>query len=57
MITNALVEYPDLSVRRLCAAVGVSRTWWYSHPAADAITERDTSLRDAIEQLVLEFPG
>jgi transposase InsO family protein len=57
MITAAHAAYPELSVRRLCAAVGAGRTWWYTRPSADEITERDTALRDAIERMVLEFPG
>ncbi len=54
MIADARMAYPDLSIRQLCALVGAGRTWWYTHPAADA---RDTALRDAIERIVLEFPG
>jgi putative transposase len=57
MIASAHEAYPDLSIRRLCAAVGAGRTWWHTHPSADAIEERDTALRDAIERIVLEFPG
>jgi transposase InsO family protein len=57
MIASAQEAYPDLSLRRLCAAVGAGRTWWYTHPSADELAERDTSLRDAIERIVLDFPG
>lgn len=57
MIAGAHAAYPDLSLRRLCAAVGVGRTWWCTHPSADANLERDTAVRDAIERIVLEFPG
>jgi len=57
MIAAAHAAYPDLSIRRLCAAVGAGRTWWYTHPAADVVAERDTALRDTIEQIVLAFPG
>jgi len=48
---------PARSIRRLCALTGVGRTWWYTHPSADAVAARDTALRDAIERLVLAFPG
>lgn len=49
--------YPELSTRRLCALLGISRSWWYAQrqppePAAEA-----TALRDAIERIVVEFPG
>ncbi len=57
MIATAHTAYPALSIRQLCAAVGASRTWWYTRPSADAIQERDTALRDTIERIVLEFPG
>ncbi len=57
MIAGAHAAYPDLSLRKLCAAVGAGRTWWYTHPTPEEIAERDTSLCDAIERLVLEFPG
>ncbi len=57
MITAAHTAYPDLSIRQLCAAVGAGRTWWYTRPEADVVAERDTALRDAIERIVLEFPG
>jgi transposase InsO family protein len=57
MIAAAHAAYPDLSIRQLCTAVGGSRTWWYTHPSADESAARDTALRDAIERLVLAFPG
>jgi hypothetical protein len=46
-----------LSVRRLCALLGAGRTWYYTHPTAAELAARDTALRDAVERLVLEFPG
>lgn len=57
MIAVAQTTYPELSIRQLCTAVGAGRTWWYTRPSADAVAERDTALRDAIERIVLEFPG
>jgi putative transposase len=57
MIASAHAAYPEISVRRLCAAVGAGRTWWYAHATPEASAERDTALRDAIERLVLAFPG
>lgn len=48
---------PDLSIRRLCALTGTGRTWYYTHPAPETVAARDIELREAIEQLVLEFPG
>lgn len=58
MIAAAREAYPALSVRRLCALLGVSRAWYYGHQRADlAAAEEAMRLRDAIEQLVLAFPG
>jgi putative transposase len=49
-------EYSRLSVRQLCQMLGISRSWYYAHLAAEAEGE-EIALRDAIEQLVLAFPG
>ncbi len=57
MIATMHEAYPALSIRRLCAAVGLGRTWWYTRPSADELAARDTAVRDAIEQIVLAFPG
>ena len=49
--------FPELSTRRGCALLGLSRSWWYAraHPAeSDAAA---VALRDAIERIVLAFPG
>jgi len=50
-------EFPSLSVRQLCALLGINRAWYYLHAHAAASTEQDVALRDAIECIVLEFPG
>lgn len=57
MIAAMHAAHPELAIRRLCALVGAGRTWYYTHPSADEVAARDTALRDAIERLVLEFPG
>jgi putative transposase len=49
--------FPDLATRRLCALLGIGRSWGYDRarprePAAEAIARRD-----AIERIVLAFPG
>jgi putative transposase len=49
--------YPDLSVRHLCQLLGVNRAWLYVRATQPSQAERDVELRDAIEDLVLEFPG
>lgn len=50
-------EFPSLSIRRLCTLLGVSRSWVYERPHAPTQAQRDVALRDAIERIVLEFPG
>ncbi len=57
MIAALHEEYPARSIRRLCMLVGAGRTWYYTHPSPEAVAARNTALRDAIERLVLEFPG
>ena len=57
MIAAMQQAYPDLSIRRLCELTGAGRTWYYTRPTSEEIAARDTVLRDAIECLVLEFPG
>jgi putative transposase len=57
MIAAMGQAYPELSIRRLCELVGTGRTWYYTRPSANEVAARDTALRDAIERLVLEFPG
>ena len=45
----------SVPVRQLCRMLAVSRSWYY---AARAAREDDeTALRDAVEAIVLEFPG
>lgn len=57
MIAAVQAAYPGCSIRQVCAALGAGRTWWYTRPSTDDIAARDTALRDAIERIVLEFPG
>ncbi|MBA2518625.1 MAG: IS3 family transposase [Chloroflexia bacterium] len=57
MIAQARQDYPALSVRRLCALLGVGYSWYYERQENTTQAERDVALRDAIEQIVLAFPG
>jgi len=58
MIAAAREGHPTRSVRRRCTLRGVNRAWYYA-PQRDALAarEEETRLRDAIERLVLAFPG
>lgn len=57
MIAQAGHDNQELSVRRLCALLGVGRSWYYEQPGMPTRAERDVALRDAIERIVLAFPG
>lgn len=57
MIAELRASHPQLPVRRLCALLGAGRTWYYTRPTAEERAIRDTALRDAIERVVLDFPG
>lgn len=57
MIDDAMTAFPALSVSRLCAMFGISRSGYYARRGGSARQERDVALRDAIERLVLDFPG
>lgn len=50
-------EFPSLSVRQLCDLLHINRAWYYARTKALPQVERDVALRDAIERIVLEFPG
>jgi predicted DNA-binding transcriptional regulator AlpA len=58
MIATAQADYPQLSLRQLCVLLGVSRAWYYARQQEDRAAQAEaTRLRDAIERLVLAFPG
>ena len=46
-----------ISERELCRMFSVSRSWYYERPSLEEKATRDIELRDAIERIVLEFPG
>jgi putative transposase len=41
----------------MCQLLGISRSWLYEKQTPTEPSEEDTSLRDAVERLCLEFPG
>jgi putative transposase len=57
MISQCLNAEPVLPTSRLCEVMEVSRSWYYERPSAQAPTEEDIRLRDAIERIILEQPG
>jgi transposase InsO family protein len=46
-----------ISERELCRMFEVSRSWYHERPSLEEKAARDIELRDAIERIVLEFPG
>lgn len=57
MIRQVLAERPSLRVEQLCDVYGVNRAWYYERLTTPEQTEADVALRDAIERIVLAFPG
>lgn len=51
------VAFPGLSTRRLCALLGISRSWWYDRARPREPDAEAVALRDAVERIVLAFPG
>lgn len=57
MIEQAHRERPEVSIGMLCSLMGVSRSWYYERPSDQEKARKDVALRDAIEHIVLKFPG
>lgn len=57
MIADIRQTYPELSVRQVCQVLGINRAWLSARATQPTQAERDLDLRDAIERVVLEFPG
>ena len=57
VITQAKQEKPQLSIRQLCSSLQVNRRWYYARLAQSEEADSDVELRDAIEQIILEFAG
>ncbi|MGH2461013.1 MAG: IS3 family transposase [Chloroflexota bacterium] len=57
MIAQARQDHPELAISELCRMLGVGRSWLYERPRIPTQAERDLDWRDAIERIVLEFPG
>jgi hypothetical protein len=57
MIERLRELMPTVSVRRLCALLGVNRQWYYEqrHPAMQE--DRDQSLSQALHELRKDFAG
>ena len=57
VISQVKQEKPQLSIRQLCETLEVNRRWYYARLAQGETAGPDVELRDAIEQIILEFAG
>jgi putative transposase len=57
MIPALLAAFPDVSLRQLCPLLGISRSGVYAAQRRSADVTVAVAVRDAIERIVLEFPG
>jgi putative transposase len=59
MIDDAMATFAAVPVTRLCTLFGISRSGYYAYRGRSigGEEEREVLLRDAIERLVLDFPG
>jgi putative transposase len=56
-MAELVVTAPTLSIRRLAAALGLSRSWWYARQQRGSPEVEAIALREAIEDIVLAYPG
>lgn len=57
MIEEIVPDHPEVALSTLCRLFRVSRSWYYQKPSPQQKARGDVELRDAIERIVLEFPG
>jgi putative transposase len=57
VIRQAKQEQPQLSIRQRCSTLHVNRRWYSARLAHGESVDPDVELRDAIEQIILEFAG
>jgi putative transposase len=57
VIARLKEDHSEVSERALCRLFSVSRSWYYRKPSVEQKVGKDLDLRDAIERIVLEFPG
>jgi transposase InsO family protein len=57
MIPALQASFPDVSLRVLCPLLGISRSGVYASRQRPEPEAEAAALRDAVERLVLEFPG
>ena len=57
MITQVHQAMPERAISQLCELLQVSRSWYYEQQTRAEEEEAGVELRDAIERIILDFPG
>jgi putative transposase len=57
VITQVHQQQPESAISGLCQVLEVSRSWYYEKQNRPETSEAEVELRDAIEQIILDFPG
>ena len=57
MMSQVHQQQPERSISQLCETLQVSRSWYYEKQTRPAVEEANVELRDAIERIILDFPG
>jgi len=57
VITQVHQQQPERSISQLCEVLEVSRSWYYEKQSRPETSEAEVELRDAIEQIIVDFPG
>jgi putative transposase len=57
VITQMHQQQPERPISALCQVLEVSRSWYSETQSRPETSEAEVELRDAIEQIILDFPG
>jgi putative transposase len=57
VISQVHQQEPERAISGLCQVLEVSRSWYYEQQRRPQTRESDVELRDAIECIILDFPG
>jgi hypothetical protein len=57
VITQVHQAMPERAISQLCNLLQVSRSWYYEQQTRAEEEEAGVELRDAIERIILDFPG
>jgi putative transposase len=57
VMTQVHQAMPERAISQLCKTLQISRSWYYEKQTRAEEEEADVELRDAIERIILDFPG